>query len=60
MDWFLYDIGLRHERVNCCKMQIVFKNKTRLGNKLHFKDRIAKDFTFGVAHKFQCGLCNEC
>ena len=44
---------------NCCKLQIVFKNKTRLGNNFHFKDRIPKDLTSGVVHKFQCGLCNE-
>ena len=24
--------------LNSCKMQIVFKNKTRLGNNFHFKD----------------------
>ena len=31
--------------LNCCIMQIVFKNKTRLGNNFHFKDRFPKDFT---------------
>ena len=45
--------------LNCCKLQIVFKNKTRLGNKFHFKDRIPKDLTSGVVYKFHCGLCNE-
>ena len=45
--------------LNCCKLQIVFKNKTRLGNNFHFKDQIPKDFTSGVVYKFQCGLCNE-
>ena len=45
--------------LNCCKLQIVFKNKTRLGNNFHFKDRIPKDLTSGVVYKFQCGLCNE-
>ena len=40
-------------------MQIVFKNKTRLGNNFHFKDQIPKDLTSGVVYKFQCGLCNE-
>ena len=40
-------------------MQIVFKNKTRLGNNFHFKDQILKDLTSGVVYKFQCGLCNE-
>ena len=34
--------------LNCCNLQIVFKNKTRLGNNLHFKDQIPKDLTSGV------------
>ena len=46
--------------LNCCKMQIMFKNKTRLGNNFHFKDRIPKDPTSIAVYKFQCGLCNEC
>ena len=37
----------------------MFKNKTRLGNNFHFKDRIPKDLTSGVVYKFQFGLCNE-
>ena len=45
--------------LNYCKLQIVFKNKTRLGNNFHFKDQIPKDLTSGVVYKFQCGLCNE-
>ena len=45
--------------LNCCKLQIVFKNKTRLGNNFHFQDQIPKDLTSGVVDKFQCGLCNE-
>ena len=44
---------------NCCKLQRVFKNKTRLGNRFYFNDWIAKDLTSGVVYKFQCGLCNE-
>ena len=45
--------------LNYCKLQIVFKNKTTLGNNFHFKDQIPKDLTSGVVYKFQCGLCNE-
>ena len=45
--------------LNCCKLQIVLKNKARLGNNFHFKDRIMKDLTPGVVQKFQRGLCNE-
>ena len=36
----------------------MFKNKTRLGSKFHFKDRIPKNITSCVVYKFQCGLCN--
>ena len=32
-------------------MQIVFYDKTRLGNTFHFKYRISRDLTFGVVHK---------
>ena len=38
--------------LNCCKLQILFKNKTRLGNNFHFKDQIPRDFTSGVVYKF--------
>ena len=37
-----------------CKVQIVFKNKTIIGNNFHFKNRIPNNLTSGVA-----GLCNE-
>ena len=45
--------------LGCCKLQIVFKNNTRLGNIFHFKAQIPKDLTSGAVYKFQCGLCNE-
>ena len=38
--------------LNCYKLQIVFKNKTRLGDNFHFKDQIPKDLTCGVVYKF--------
>ena len=38
--------------LNCFKLQIVFKNKTRLGDNFHFKDQIPKDLTCGVVYKF--------
>ena len=41
---------------NSCKLQVVFKNKTRLGSNFHFKDRNLKDLTSGVVYKFQCEL----
>ena len=42
------------KNANNVKMQIAFKNNTRLGNKFHFKDRIAKDRISGAVYKFQC------
>ena len=45
--------------LNCCKFQIVFKSKSRLGNNFQFKDWISKDLTSGVVSNFQCVLCNE-
>ena len=32
--------------LNCCKLQIVFKNKTKLGNNFHFRDWITKNLTY--------------
>ena len=37
----------------------MFRNKTRLGNNFHFKDRIPNDLTSGVIYKFQYGLSND-
>ena len=45
--------------LNCCNLQIVFKNKTRLGNNVHFKYWISKNLASCVAYKFQCGFFNE-
>ena len=45
--------------LNCCEVQIVFKNKTRLDNNFHSKDWIPSGLTSGVVYKFQCGLCSE-
>ena len=39
-------------------MQIVFKNKTRLGNNFYFKDQIPKDYTFGVVYKLSPIMLN--
>ena len=45
--------------LNCCKLQIVFKNKTSLGHDFHLKNWFSQDLTTGVIYKFQCGLYNE-
>ena len=33
---------------------MMFKNKTRLGNKFHFKDRISQDLTSSFIYKLRC------
>ena len=45
--------------VKCCKLQLVFKNKTRLCNNFHFKDRISKNLTSGVVYNFQCRFYSQ-
>ena len=40
-------------------MQQVFENKTRLGNKFYFKDRISKDLSSGVVFWISVRTCNE-
>ena len=45
--------------LNCCKLQIMIKYKTRIGKSFHFKDRIPNYLTSGVVYEFPCGLCNE-
>ena len=44
----------RSSILHCCKFQIAFKNKTRLGNNFHLKGRIFKDLTSGAVYKCQC------
>ena len=41
--------------LNCCKLQIVFKNRNRLEHDFHLKNWFSKDLTTGVIYKFQCG-----
>ena len=36
------------------------KQKVRLGNQFQFKDRIPKNFSFGIVYKFQYRLFNDC
>ena len=37
----------------------MFKSQNKLAKAFRFKNRISKDLTSGVVHKFQCRLCNE-
>ena len=46
--------------LNCCKLQIVFKNQTKLANAFRFKDRIPKELTSGVVYKFQLHSAMNC
>ena len=41
------------------ELQIVLKSQNKLAKAFRFKDRVTNELTSGVAHKFQCGLCNE-
>ena len=36
---------------DCCKLGIVFRNKTRLGSNFHFKNRICKDGISSVVYR---------
>ena len=45
--------------IDCCKLQIMFENKTRLGNNFHFKDQISEDLTSGAVCKYQCRFCSQ-
>ena len=37
--------------LNCCKLQIVFKNQRKLANVFRFKDRLPFDLLSGVVYK---------
>ena len=44
--------------LNCCKIQIVFKNQRKLTNIFRFKDRLPCDIVSCIVYKFQSGRCN--
>ena len=46
-------------RVNCCKLQVIFKSQNKLCRKFRFKDPVPQILTSRVVYKFQCGLYNE-
>ena len=45
--------------LNCCKLQIVFKNQRKLANVFRFKDRLPFDLLSGVVYKYTCGRCDS-
>ena len=45
--------------LNCCKLQVIFKNKRKLSNMLKFKDRVPCNLVSGVVYEYTCGRCNS-
>ena len=45
--------------INCCKLQFIFKNQSKIYDNFCFKDTVPQTLTSGVVYNFQYGLCNE-
>ena len=45
--------------LNCCKLQVIFKNERKLSNVFRFKDRVSYDLVSGVVYEYTCGRCNS-
>ena len=43
---------------NYCKLQVIFKNKTKLSNMFRFKD-VYYDLESGVVYEYTCGRCSS-
>ena len=41
-----------------CKIKVIFKSTTRLGNFFRFKDKVTFNLRSNVVYKFSCGRCN--
>ena len=41
-----------------CKIKVIFKSTTRLGNFFRFKDKVPFTLRSNVVYKFSCGRCN--
>ena len=41
-----------------CKIKVIFKSTTRLGNFFRFKDKVPFNLRSNVVYKFSCGRCN--
>ena len=41
-----------------CKIKVIFKSTTRLGDFFHFKDKVPFNLRSNVVYKFWCGRCN--
>ena len=45
--------------LNCCKRQVIFKNKRKFSNMFRFKDCVNYDLVSGVVYEYMCGRCNS-
>ena len=45
--------------LNCCKLQIVFKNQRKLASVFRFKDRLPDDLVARVVYKYTYGKCKS-
>ena len=41
--------------LNCCKLQVIFKNARKISNIFRFKDRVPYDLVSGVVYEYTCG-----
>ena len=45
--------------LNCCKLQVIFKNERKLSNVFRFKDRVSYDLVVGAVYGYTCGRFNS-
>ena len=45
--------------LNCCKLQVIFKNEKKLFNMFKFKDCVPYNLVSGVVYEYTYGRCNS-
>ena len=45
--------------LNCCKLQVIFKNKRKLSIMFRFKDRVPYDLVSRVVYEYTFSRCNS-
>ena len=45
--------------LNCCKLQVIFKNERKLSNIFRFKDCVPYDLVSGVVYDYTCSRCSS-
>ena len=45
--------------LNCCKLEVIFKNERKLSNMLRFNDRVCYNLVSRVVYEYTCGRCNS-